>query len=285
MLPRAVGRARAGTSADRTHDEDAAADEAAATDAGEDAEEPRYRFETPLGATAISQLSRAVDAALGRSVILERFAEGHPDEATERRLYALARGGGPFLQRALSYDRAARAAVFEAPSGTLVGEAFAAPGASAAAGLAPVAARAIGPRGAARLLKRLARAVAPLHETGCAHGALSASTVLVDEELHPAVLAAGLGPVEGDPRPADDVAALIRLVAGLLGGQPAVTSPATSAATSPAEALMAAVGNALGEAERAAVLGAGGEIATGEALYAFADALEIALLRARRPAT
>ena len=44
---------------------------------------PRYQFETPLGHTAISELVRAVDTVLDRSVIIERF-EGisNPEDET-----------------------------------------------------------------------------------------------------------------------------------------------------------------------------------------------------------
>src|SRR5690606_27035591 len=117
----------------------------------------------------------------------------------ERRLYALARGGGPFLQRALAYDRAAGVAVFEAPAGRPVAEAY---------GAAPP-----GPRRALRLLKRLARAVAPLHEARSAHGALGEGTILVDEDDNPTVLVSGLGRAPAAASPQADVAAIVGVMA------------------------------------------------------------------------
>src|SRR5262245_15511466 len=71
---------------------------------------PRYRFETPLGRTAISQLARAVDTVLDRSVVIERFDDS--DEALRAldRARLLGRTQSPFVQRALSLDRAAQTA-------------------------------------------------------------------------------------------------------------------------------------------------------------------------------
>ena len=223
-----------------------------------DEEAPRYQFETPIGKTEHSRLARAVDATLERSVILERYADAGPEK--EQRLYALARGGGPFLQRALAYDRESGVAVFEAPSGIPLSEAL--------------AAAAISRRQAARLLKRLARAVAPLHRHGTAHGAIDDSTVLIDDDANPTVLICGLsrGPKER-PRPADDVRAIIGLIAAALEGAPSSDAMVD-------ELVRTMLPNATAS-DRAAIapLSAPG---TGEELYALADAIEIALLGAWR---
>jgi serine/threonine-protein kinase len=217
-----------------------------------DPDEPRYHFETPLGRTSISRLSRAVDTALDRSVIIERFEpEASFDlDRLEERLYALARGGGAFLQRALSYDRHERMAVFEAPAGRpfeeLVGE--------------------VPPRAAARLLKRLARALGPLHERDVAHGAIDGRTVLCDEAWNPTVLTCGLEPPGLDPRPADDAAAVIELVARALGTDP---TP---------EGLLDSLAPELSHPERAALLLLDAPD-DAETLYRFFNAAEIALLK------
>jgi eukaryotic-like serine/threonine-protein kinase len=229
-------------------------------------EQPRYQFETAIGRTDVSRLSRAVDSVLDRSVIIERHGEGVMDQAMEQRLYALARGGGPFLQRALSYDRDAGVAVFEAPSGTPIGEAFAAGPPS--------------PRRAARLLKRLARAMAPLHENHNTHGALSESTILVDDDANPTILVCGLGRVTSDASPEADVRAILELVTRV------VRAPRSGAgaARDLIAAIIVAPGPALGatdQADQAEIL-ALADPATGEELYALGDAIETAMLRALR---
>ena len=227
--------------------------------ADEEQSGPRYQFETPIGTTEVSDLSRAVDVVLNRSVILERCSGG--SEAEEQRLYALARGGGPFLQRALAYDKSSGVAVFEAPSGTLLSEVFSATPPS--------------PRQAIRLLKRLSRAVAPLHEIGTAHGAIGENTVLVDEDVNPTVLICGLGRADNEaarPRPEDDVAAIIGLIAGTIAAQPTPRG------------LFAALVPDIPDDERTAIEAVAAP-ADGEELYALADAVEIALLKAWRRAT
>ncbi|CAN5877098.1 hypothetical protein BH11MYX3_BH11MYX3_27660 [soil metagenome] len=78
---------------------------------------PRYQFETPLGSTPISQLARAVDTVLDRSVVIERFDDSEEAAKALERARLLGRAQSPFVQRALSLDRATRVAVFEAPSG------------------------------------------------------------------------------------------------------------------------------------------------------------------------
>jgi serine/threonine-protein kinase len=213
---------------------------------------PRYDFETSFGNSEGATLSRALDTALDRSVIIERYDEPIEDSATERRLYSLARGGGPFLQRALSYDRAAGVAVFEAPAGSPLSERDD-----------------LSPRHIARLLKRLARAVAPLHEKERAHGHINETTVLLDGNRQPTVLTCGLGPITTEPTPKDDVAAIIGLIANL------TEAPQTR------EGLIDALAPGLSHPERAAIL-VQDEPRTGEELYAFADAVEIALLKVQR---
>ena len=216
-------------------------------------DEARYHFETLLGRTEISSLRRALDRKLDRSVIIEQYDEDVLDKRTETRLYNLARGGGPFMQRALGYDRDQRLAVFEAPSGAPFSEA-----------LADAPPR---PRQAARLLKRLARALAPLHNAGAAHGALDATRILIDSLGHPTVLACGLGPVNPDATPASDVKDLVALVCSALRLD-----------NTAAESLVDALASHLSQPEQSA-LRLMSSPRTGEELYAFADALEIAILK------
>jgi tRNA A-37 threonylcarbamoyl transferase component Bud32 len=157
------------------------------------------------------------------------------------------------MQRALGYDRDQRLAVFEAPSGAPFSEA-----------LADAPPR---PRQAARLLKRLARALAPLHNAGAAHGALDATRILIDSLGHPTVLACGLGPVNPDATPASDVKDLVALVCGALRLD-----------NTAAESLVDALASHLSQPEQSA-LRLMSSPRTGEELYAFADALEIAILK------
>jgi hypothetical protein len=147
---------------------------------------PRYQFETPLGRTPISELARAVDTVLDRSVVIERFDAS--DEALRAldRARLLGRAQSPFVQRALSLDRATRTAVFEAPAGASLAD-------------APPQ---LPPAETVRMLKRLARAAAAIHEVGGSHGAISPRTIVVDDGAVPTVMAAGLGPVT-ESRPID----------------------------------------------------------------------------------
>src|SRR5690606_11489162 len=78
-----------------------------------------------------------------------------------------------------------------------------------------------------RLLKRLARAAAAIHELGGIHGAISARTVVLDDAAVPTVLAAGLGAVTG-AQPLDDVTAIIEIVAGIVGSEPTFAALARS---------------------------------------------------------
>ena len=253
----------------------------------DDEDLPRYRFETPLGRTPISSLSRAVDATLDRSVIIERYDQGALDRLTERRLLALARSGGAFLQRILAYDRSAAVVVFEAPSGKPIGELQrGSPEASAdvpaaPSGMSPPSypgsavghrtgdAPALDPLRAVRALKCLARAVAPLHHGGAAHGALGPTTVVVDELDHPTVLASGLGAAPPAASPDADVAALVALVGQLCGAGRDTGS------------LIDTLAAGLSHPERSALrLLPASE--SGQGLHQLAEALEIALLKMAR---
>jgi serine/threonine-protein kinase len=207
---------------------------------------PRYQFETSLGQTPISQLARAVDTILDRSVIIERFDDSDEAARALERARVLGRAQSPFVQRALSLDRPARTAVFEAPSGASLADAS--PELPAAETV--------------RLLKRLARAAAAIHEVGGSHGAIAPRTIVLDEGAVPTVMAAGLGPVV-DSTPADDVAAVIAVVAGIAGAEPTFDALARS--------LTAAVGAAVPAYEPPT---------DGESLYAAADAVDIAVLAA-----
>jgi serine/threonine-protein kinase len=207
---------------------------------------PRYQFETPLGRTAISELARAVDTVLDRSVVIERFDAS--DEALRAldRARLLGRAQSPFVQRALSLDRAARIAVFEAPAGASL--------ADAPPNLPPAE--------TVRMLKRLARAAAAIHELGGSHGAISPRTIVLDDGAVPTVMAAGLGPVAGS-QPADDVAAIIAVVAEIAGAEPSF------------EALARMLTDEVG-----AELPRHVAPVDGESLYAAADAIDVAVLAA-----
>jgi eukaryotic-like serine/threonine-protein kinase len=207
---------------------------------------PRYQFETPLGRTAISELARAVDTVLDRSVVIERFDAS--DEALRAldRARLLGRAQSPFVQRALSLDRATRTAVFEAPAGASLAD-------------APPH---LPPAETVRMLKRLARAAAAIHEVGGSHGAISARTIVLDDGAVPTVMAAGLGPV-AESQPIDDVAAIIALVAEIAGTEPTFDALARM--------LTGEVG---AELPRCAAP------VDGESLYAAADAIDVAVLAA-----
>jgi serine/threonine-protein kinase len=207
---------------------------------------PRYQFETPLGRTPLSELARAVDTVLDRSVVIERFDPGDDAARALDRARLLGRAQSPFVQRALSLDRVARIAVFEAPAGASFAD-------------APPQ---LPPAETVRMLKRLARAAAAIHEVGGSHGAISARTIVLDDGAVPTVLAAGLGPV-GDASPTDDVAAIIAVVAEIVGSAPSF------------EALARALVDEVG-----AVLPPLTPPVDGESLYAAADAIDIAVLAA-----
>ena len=208
--------------------------------------QPRYQFETPLGYTAVSELVRAVDTVLDRSVVIERFDASDEASRALERARLLGRAQSPFVQRALSLDRAARVAVFEAPAG------------ASFADTAPH----LPPAETLRMLKRLARAAAAIHEVGGSHGAISPRTIVLDDGAVPTVMAAGLGAVT-ESQPLDDVTAIIGVVAEIVGTEPAFD----------------AIARALTE-EVGATLPRFATPIDGESLYAAADAVDIAVLAA-----
>ena len=209
-------------------------------------DESRYRFENPLGTTDCSRLTRAVDATLDRSVVIERFDDSAAADARIAWIRVMARAQTPFVQRALGLDRATRTAVFEAPAGAPLA------GANATLAIADVL----------RLLKRLARAIAAIHDLGAVHGAIGPATVVVADAVIPTVMIAGVP--GGTGAPADDVAAAIDLCASALGERgPGGILTAAGVAAGPARAQLLALPRA-----------------HGEALYTWADAIEIAYLTA-----
>jgi serine/threonine-protein kinase len=207
---------------------------------------PRYQFETPLGATAISQLARAVDTVLDRSVVIERFDASDEAAGALDRARLLGRAQSPFVQRALSLDRASRVVVFEAPAGASLAD-------------APPQ---LPPAEIVRMLKRLARAAAAIHDVGGSHGAISPRTIVLDHGTVPTVMAAGLGPVAASC-PSDDVTAIIAVLAQIAGAEPTFEALARK--------LIEEVG---------ATLPRYAPPVDGESLYAAADALDIAVLAA-----
>jgi serine/threonine-protein kinase len=156
-------------------------------------ERPRYQFETPLTITASSQLSRALDRYLDRSVIVERFTPP-VDPRLERRLLDLAACAAPFLQRLLTWDPGAAVAVFEAPTGRPLDEVL--------------RTGQPGPRELLRLLKGAARALGPLHERGVVHGQLDGQSIVIDEAGNPTLLIAGL-PLPGTVQASADLRDLL----------------------------------------------------------------------------
>ncbi|MBE7448065.1 MAG: serine/threonine protein kinase [Kofleriaceae bacterium] len=64
-----------------------------------------------------------------------------------------------------------------------------------------------------RLLKRLARAVTAIHEAGGVHGAISPATVVIADGWIPTIMAAGLPPAAAGATTADDVRAVLEVVA------------------------------------------------------------------------
>jgi serine/threonine-protein kinase len=213
--------------------------------AAEGEQQPRYQFETPLGRTAVSHLARAVDTVLDRSVIIERFDDTDDAARSLERARLLGKVQSPFVQRALSLDRATRTAIFEAPAGASVAETL----------------PQLPPAEVLRLLKRLARGIAAIHELGGTHGAIAVRAVVLDESS-PTLLAAGLGAV-APATPADDVAAVIAVLAAMVGCEPALPALAT--------AVCGRVGATPPQLPAAC---------DGESLYAAADAIDIAVLAA-----
>jgi serine/threonine-protein kinase len=130
----------------------------------------RYVVTSEIGAN----LWRATDTRLGREVVIELFPPGALDDDAGARhlawLRALARHGGPRLQRVLRIERlgdGATRVVFEALAGRTPQPPSLTPGEQAI----------------------VARALAPLHAAGVAHGDVAASLVL--EDWGPALLTAG----------------------------------------------------------------------------------------------
>ena len=207
---------------------------------------PRYQFETPLGTTAVSQLARAVDTVLDRTVVLERFDASDEATAALERARLLGRAATPFVQRALSLDRVTRTVVFEAPAG-----------ASLAESKPPLPAAEL-----MRVLKRLARGAAAIHILGGSHGAIAPHTVVLDDGAVPTIMAAGLGPVTPS-QPLDDVVALIKVCAAIADCEPTFA------------ALAADVCEEVG-----ARVPSYPTVTDGETLYAAADVVDIAVLAA-----
>ncbi len=225
-----------------------AEDAAAAAAAAENGEAPRYQFETPVGTTAISTLTRAVDTVLQRSVIVERFEATEEAAQVMEQVRLLARAHTPFLQRALSFDRLSRVAVFEAPAGAAIAEQ---PPSLSAPELV-------------RVIKRLARGIAAIHELGGWHGGIDLRTVVLDEGNVPTILSSGLGALrEGSAR--RDVESVIAVAAHILGSGPSLREVAAAIAAS---------------AETAAPALPEPEPQDGEALYAAADLIDVAVLSA-----
>ncbi len=220
----------------------------------------RYAFETILGTTKHGALSRAIDTTLNRSVIMERYSQTLGEDA-ERRLYALARGGGPFLQRALAYERAEgdgqALAIFEAPAGAPIGQRE-----------APLSTRL-----ATRLLKRLARAIAPLHASDRAHGSLSGASVLLDDRGHPTILVCGLEELRETPTAGNDVQQIMKIISACVGGEDSEEEDA-------AATLLNALLDTPSPETRAQLLRM--PRADGEELHRFAEAIELVLLQQKQ---
>jgi serine/threonine-protein kinase len=207
---------------------------------------PRYQFETPLGTTPVSQLARAVDTVLDRTVVLERFDASDEATAALERVRILGKAATPFVQRALSLDRTARTVVFEAPAGSPLADAT--PNLPAAELM--------------RVLKRLARGAAAIHIVGGSHGAIGPRTVVLDDGAVPTIMAAGLGPVVPS-QPLDDVTALINVIATIAGCDSTFAAVAADVC-----------------AEVGATVPPYPTPTDGESLYAAADAVDVAVLAA-----
>jgi tRNA A-37 threonylcarbamoyl transferase component Bud32 len=143
---------------------------------------------------------RAVDRALERSVVLERF-HAEPGKITAARLRAAAKAGGSTLQRVLSLT--ATQVVYEAPAGD------------------PVGTKALTPRQVVKLLDDVGRALESLHAQGVAHGAVSAERILWDER---ATLALA-GMPDSEATPADDAKAALAVAKAALGEHPLPSRP------------------------------------------------------------
>jgi serine/threonine-protein kinase len=188
-----VGEARAAVAALPVAD--AAARPQAATPIAESAPPAeRYLESVQIGASPGYALFAALDQKLNRQVIVERRSQ--PLAPDLLRLRALARAGGPGLQRLLRIDEAARLLVYEEP----IGDALA-PGE-------------LDRPSALRFAAELAAALAPLHAEGRAHGAIDPLHVRRHAGA-PFVLIAGL-PAGDAGSLAEDERAIGALVAYLL---------------------------------------------------------------------
>jgi serine/threonine-protein kinase len=175
-------------------------------------DEARYRLEAEIEGGRGSTIFRGVDERLGRPVLVERFAPGVADGAGGDAglsrlawLRAMARHGGPRLQRVLRIERlpdGATRAVYEAPLGAPPGR--------------------LDRAGAARLVLETCRALAGPHADGVAHGAIDGS--LVFEEPGPTLLVAGRAPADG-ATPAGDLTELMALARRLAGDEALADAP------------------------------------------------------------
>jgi len=160
-------------------------------------ERERYRLEAELAATGGSRLHRAVDERLGRPVIVEEIAAealaGEAGAARLRWLRAMARHGGPRLQRVLRIEPLGREGGERAATRVVYEEALGAP-------LLGEAHRPLDRRALARLLRDLLGALAGPHREGIAHGRVEAAMAWGGRALLPV---AGLAPPEA-LAPADD---------------------------------------------------------------------------------
>jgi serine/threonine-protein kinase len=156
------------------------------------APDERYASPVSIATTAVSTVESATDTRLGRQVILERFAPGFldgPGAAHLRWLRALARHGGPGLQRILRIERlpdGAHRVVYEAHVG------------------APAAPASV-PRDS---LLAVERALAALHAHGGSHGSVASSVIV--EDWGSVLLVAGRAPSGTPDNDRVELAALTR---------------------------------------------------------------------------
>jgi serine/threonine-protein kinase len=140
----------------------------------------RYAIAGVVAETPRSIVRQATDLTLGREVLLEDFPPGffatEAGQAHRRWLRAIARHGGPHIQRVLGWLRledGTERVVFEAPVGT--------------------------PRGLANLDRALRDAVASglatLHDAGAPHGALADGEPILVTDHGPVLLVAGRAPL------------------------------------------------------------------------------------------
>jgi eukaryotic-like serine/threonine-protein kinase len=154
------------------------------------ASDARYASSARLTDGESGTLDQATDTVLGRTVMVEElraaYVASDAGAAHHAWLRAMARAGGPHLQRVLRLEKLPTGAlrvVYEAVSGR------------------PVAPAALDARGRARLRA----ALGPLHDAGVAHGAIATSIVL--EDWGPTLVVAGRRPTDG-ASPERDRAAL-----------------------------------------------------------------------------